>query len=415
MTEMKKFVVLPAVLTMFDADLNTNVTTDDGMTKEMHEYYDNVLIKAAEPELVHDQFAQKRNIPAHNGDTIKFRKYTQLPKALTPLTEGVTPNGQKLTVTDFSAQVHQYGGYVTLSDVLLLEAIDNNQVEALELLGSQAGRTLDTITREVLNGGTNVQYGEGVKTSRYKLTGGGAADNDYLTVRAVRMAVRTLKHANAKKPDGKFYAGIINPDIEYDLMDDDDWKKPHEYVDTQNMYDNEIGAVAGVRFADSTEAKVFHAENLASDSRTLLVNGAISAAGKSVAFDGGTVAASALVGREVLIGDCHAKVTANTETAMTLDTEITASDNAVIYPGEAGAKGRDVYSTLIFGASAYGTTEVEGGGLQHISKQLGSAGTADPLNQRATVGWKATKTAARLVEENMVRIETASTFQAGAN
>ena len=81
-----------------------------------------------------------------------------------------------------------------------------------------------------------------------------------------------------------------------------------------------------------------------------------------------------------------------------------------VYPGEAGAKGRDVYSTIILGADAYGTTELTGGGLQHIVKPLGSAGSADPLNQRGTVGWKATKVAERLVEAYMIRVETASTF-----
>ena len=126
--------------------------------------------------------------------------------------------------------------------------------------------------------------------------------------------------------------------------------------------------------------------------------------------------ANELVGRYVLIGDNYAKITANTTTTLTLDKSITATDNEVIYPGEAGKNGRDVYATIVLGENAYGTTEVEGGGLQHIVKQLGSAGTADPLNQRATAGWKATKVAKRLVEEYMVRIETCSTFNdIGAN
>jgi N4-gp56 family major capsid protein len=46
---------------------------------------------------------------------------------------------------------------------------------------------------------------------------------------------------------------------------------------------------------------------------------------------------------------------------------------------------------------------------------LGSAGTADPLDQRATAAWKATKAAERLVEQYMIRIESASTFESGAN
>lgn len=54
-------------------------------------------------------------------------------------------------------------------------------------------------------------------------------------------------------------------------------------------------------------------------------------------------------------------------------------------------------------------TEITGGGLQHIVKQLGSSGSADPLDQRATCGWKATKTAEILVPQYMVRIETTAT------
>ena len=141
----------------------------------------------------------------------------------------------------------------------------------------------------------------------------------------------------------------------------------------------------------------------------MLVNGQVSGS-TSITFDGGTVAADSLVGRKILIGDTVTTVEANTTTTMTVKDSITASDNAVIYPGESGKDGRDVYSTLIMGANAYGITEVDGGGLQHIIKQLGSAGSADPLNQRATAGWKAIRAVERLIEPYMIRIETTSTF-----
>ena len=62
----------------------------------------------------------------------------------------------------------------------------------------------------------------------------------------------------------------------------------------------------------------------------------------------------------------------------------------------------------MLGAHAYATTEIEGGGLKHIIKQNGYG--EDPLNQRASVGWKATKAVMRLVEEYMIRIESASEF-----
>ena len=319
---------------------NTNLTTDttsttgNDLSAEMKTFYSDYLIDLADPELVHDQFGQKRPIPANGGKKIEFRKYDSLPKATTALSEGVTPAGQKLNVSIVTATVNQYGGYIELSDVLLLTAIDNNLMEATKLLASQAGRTLDTITREVLNGGSNVMYAKGTGTSRSTLVGGAASDNNYLKVDDVRRAVRALKKVNAPKING-MYAGIINQDVAYDLMSDPDWKYPHQYVDTNNIYKNEIGEIAGVRFAETSEAKIF---------------------------------------------------------------------------AKAGASNRDVYSTLIMGADAYGVTEITGGGLQHIVKQLGSAGTADPLNQRATAGWKAMKTAERLVEQYLIRIESTSTF-----
>lgn len=316
-------------LRMFDV---TNTTTSAGLSAEMKDYYSNYLIRMVLPELVHDQFGQTHNIPQNGGKVIEFRRYKPLGKAMTPLTEGVTPEGQELNVTTVTATVKQYGGFVRLTDMLILTAIDHNVTEALELIGGQASMTLDTVTREVLNGGTNVQYAEGQVTSRAELT-----QDMKLTVRSVRQAVRLLKKMNAKKIDGS-YVGIINPDIAYDLMDDDDWVEWSKYTTPEHMFNNELGKVAGVRFCETTEAKIFAGE---------------------------------------------------------------------------GAGNIDVYSTLILGANAYGTTNVAGGGLQTIVKQLGSAGTADPLDQRSTVGWKAIKTAERLVEEYMVRIETGSTFNDG--
>ena len=101
-------------------------------------------------------------------------------------------------------------------------------------------------------------------------------------------------------------------------------------------------------------------------------------------------------------------LTAQAGKVLTLDESCAAAADAVIYDGGAGAAGADVYATLVFGQNAYGVTEIEGGGLQTIIKQLGSAGSSDPLDQRATVGWKATRTAAILSEPFMVRLESCS-------
>ena len=310
------------------------INTTETMPDEIKNYYDYYLIDCSSPKLVHDQFGQKRPIPAGRGKTIEFRKVSPLPVSTTPLTEGVTPESQKLTISTVEAPVQQYGGYVELSDMVVLTAIDNNLVIAAKQLGAQAGKTLDAITREVLAGGTNVQYAEGQVTQRSQLVGGKAEGNHYLTVDAVRRAVRTLKKQDAE-PIGDSFIGIIHPDVAYDLMSDPKWVNVKSYSDPEGIYEGEIGKIENVRFVETSEAKVFEG---------------------------------------------------------------------------AGAEGRDVYATLILGDNAYGTTEIEGGGLTLIVKQLGSGGASDPLDQRASVAWKATKAAVRLQEAYMVRIETTSTF-----
>ena len=338
---MKNLTLLNIVLTLFSPaydggpsgsygiQLNTNKTTDTALSDEMKTYYSDYLIDLAEPELVHDQFGQKHPIPKGGGKEIEFRQYSPLPELTTPLSEGVTPDGQSLSVSKLNATVAQYGGYVTLSDMLMLTAIDNNLVQATKLIASQAGRTLDTITREVINAGTVVQYTGGA-SARSALAN---SDTYHISVDEVKKAVRYLETQDAPKING-YYVGIIHPYVKYDLMNDPKWRNPHEYVDTTNVYQNEIGEIYGVRFVESSRAKKWTG---------------------------------------------------------------------------AGASSADVYSTLIIAADAYGVTDITGGGLEHITKQLGSAGSADPLNQRATCGWKATKVAKILVPQYLVRIESTAT------
>ena len=215
------------------ANPNTNTTTQTGtgnnMSPQMKSFYDRVVIKNAVPNLVHDQFGQKKLIPQGEGKTIEFRRLNPFPKTTTALTEGVTPDGKNLDWEKVTATVAQYGDYVTTSDLLDMTAIDNNIAEAGRVLGDQAGASLDSIVREVLNSGTNVQYGEGSVSSRSALTA-----DDVLTVKAVRRAVTTLKRMNAKKIDGD-YVAIIHPDVAYDLMNDTKWEAPNSY-NAKNFY-----------------------------------------------------------------------------------------------------------------------------------------------------------------------------------
>ncbi len=315
----------------------TSSATGNNLSAEMKTFYDKTLIALASPYLVHDQFGQKRDIPKNGGKTIEFRRFSALPKATTALLEGVTPTGNKLDVSAVTATVDQYGDYIQQTDLLELTAVDNTIVEATKQLAAQAGLTLDTIVRNELVGGTNVMYcpkvsgdTETAVTSRSNLD-----STCRLRVKDVFKAAAELKAMNAPKIDG-YYVGIIHPYVAYDLMQEagNQWLEVQKYTTPENMLRGEIGCIGGVRFVESTEAKIF-----------------------------------------------------------------------------SGANG-SVFATLVLGADAYGVTSVEGAGLEHIVKQKGYGN--DPLNQRSSIGWKSLKTAKRLVEEYMIRIESCSSIAPNA-
>lgn len=313
---------------------------------EVNNFYDKNLLVRALPQFVHTLWAQVRDLPRNAGtNTIKFRRYTNLAAATTPLTAGITPVGSSLAVTDITADVLQYGDFVTLDDVVQSESVDNVLVEAGELLGDQYADTIDQLTRDVLAATTSAIYSGTGKTSV-----GAIAAGDVMTDANVRAAVLTLKLNNCKKitrmvdantgvgtlPIPACYVGIVHPTISaafYNATNFPDWTPVEKYPDKSGLMPGEIGKMREIRFIETTNAKI----------HTGLGTGSI-----------------------------------------------------------------DVYSTIIFGQNAYGTTRISGEAVKNIIKPVGSAGTADPLNQRATSGWKASFVARILNNAFITRIVSAA-------
>ena len=380
-----------------------------GMTASMKTFYDTELLENARPELIHTQFARKQVLPAGRGKTVEWRKWNTLEDA-GALTEGVIPTGQKFGQSAVTQAVTQYGTYVSVSDQLELHAIDDVILGAAEELGASAGTTQDKLVRNVVVAGTNVQYCDKVGTNgaHTAVTSRAGLDTTAkLTPDEVNKAVTLLKKLKAPKIDGK-YVAIIHPSVAYDLRSSDAWVEAHKYAGITELFTGEIGELHGVRFVETTEAKIYRGTDLAQDSRTLLVNGAV-VDDTEVAFDGGTVAAGALAGRYVKIGTNRVKVVSNTASKMVVSTSVTVSDNAVIQPAEGGKDGCAVYGCLFIGKGAYGVVDLSEG-TEVIVKPRGSSGTADPLDQRSSVGWKGVHAAAILYDEYMVRVECGSSY-----
>ena len=237
------------------ADKNT-------LTPTMKTYYDTELLENARAELVHTQFGKKQPLPAHRGKTVEWRKWNTLEDAAA-LTEGVIPTGQKLGQSSISVPINQYGTYVTVSDQLELHAVDDVILGAAEELGASAGSTMDKLARNVLCQGTNVIYADKVAAdgTATEVTSRDALDKTAkLTPAVINKAVTYLKKMKAPRIDGKYMA-VIHPSVGYDLRQSEEWRDAHKYASPDEIFNGEIGELHGVRFIETTEAKIVNGSN----------------------------------------------------------------------------------------------------------------------------------------------------------
>ena len=375
----------------------TTINTAAPTTYLNKTWYDRTLLEWAKAQLVYAQFGQKRPIPRNNGKTVEFRRWTLFTpdKVTQKLTEGVTPSSQSLGQTKVEATIEQYGAYVEISDLLDLTAYDPVIDDAAELLGEQLGIVADNVTRDAMIADASDQFAGGA------VNAGSITGTSYLTVDEIRKAVRTLKNNKARRFSGNGRSGhfvcIVDPYATYDLQSDSLWQDVSKYSNAEQIYSGEIGRLFGVVFVETTEGKinaqsVLNAVNANTSSSTTFVL-------KNNPTDA-EVEYLSTVGNKIYIGSTEytlassGSYTPATKTVK-LSTAATLSANDIVYSKDCGAidastkAGVTLHNSLIFGADAYGDIDIAGSGvLQTIIKPRGSAGTADPLDQRSTVGAK---------------------------
>lgn len=403
---------------------NLNKTYSPGVAPSVVEYYERSLLENMKPEMVHNRDAQKRTLPEHNGKTVKFRRFTPFAAITEPLAEGVTPAGQTLTETAFTAMVKPYGGHVELTDEINFYLLDNMHQETAKLLADQAALSLDTISRNALNAGMNVQYANS-KTSR-----GALASTDKLTFAEIKTAVRNLKRKNVKPFADGFYHAIVHPDVVHDLTADTMWVDVAKYQDKVKTERYELGTIYKVKFFESTNAMVFKAQTYIYGTKTSLTATAFDAATKCMTVSDSISEDDARAMTGLLVNVQITKSSANSVTPMCIErvdatnkkvyfrwvpastTDWTTTNALKIVPYGGGASGADVYSTLIYGENAFGTIELGGTGrnVQILINAPGSSGALDPLAQRGTIAWKVKGFCTVILQDDfIVRLESGAT------
>lgn len=235
--------------------LNTNATDTSGLNDASAIFYDKVLLEFLKKPLYMLEAAEKRKLPKGSGTAVQFLRPVPFAAATTPLTEGVQGNGQVWQSTKIPATPLQYGGYVSLSDRLLLEAYDDITKAIMEVLGYQAGLTIDSLIIAALEGNMTELF-TGSATSELT-TSVACAAVDF------RRAAKILL-TNAVMPVKEdCFAGVIHPATAADLQSDSaagGWLDVNKYISLKDNHDavlqGEIGKLYKIRFQESPNISV---------------------------------------------------------------------------------------------------------------------------------------------------------------
>lgn len=207
---------------------------------------------ALRPQLYFDQFATVRGSTYHAGSTVTFPLWADLAAATTPLSEAVDVDAVALADSTMSIPLVEYGNAVIPTAKVRATSYINVDPDVANIVGFNAGISVDTLARTTAAGGTNVRYAQGTATSRATVAAGHT-----ITMADIRFVTAKLRGANVQEFDGNAYAGIIHPDVSYDLRSQtgtNNFSDPVAYSDVERRWNGEVGKVEGVRFMESPRA-----------------------------------------------------------------------------------------------------------------------------------------------------------------
>lgn len=325
------------------------------------------MLTRALPLLVFEKFGQTYPLPTNSTQTCKFRRYFLTgatgaagsgsgnfftPLALTPLVEGITPEGRTMSNQDYTATLQQYGDYITITDTINETHPDNILAEASDILGENAAQTIEATRFNVLKAGVNVFYASLVSGRSNVIAPIALSDQRRVTTALNRQNAKKITSIVKSTPDFNTksveaaYIAVVHPDLETDIRNMTGFKPVAEYGTHMSPMEGEIGSVEQVRYIATTMSQPFP--------------------------DAGAA-----------IGSSGMRSTSGTNV--------------------------DVYPILFFARDAYGIVPLKGKSAITPMVVNPKPAPGDPLGQRGTVGWKLWTTTIILQDAFMVRLEVAAT------
>ena len=239
--------------------------------------FDRLAYFALRSELLFDAVADVQPVQqAMPGTSVTFTIFNDLAEATSELTETSDVTAVAMSDSQVSVTLAEYGNAVSTTAKLRGTSFLDVDTVAANVIGYNAGSSIDSVVKSVLEAGTNVNYATGGSTdptSRATI-----AAEDEIAADDLRKVTAELRGDNVPTFNG-MYMGYIHPDVSYDLRSETGaaaWRDPHVYVDTDMIYNGEIGAFEGIRFVETARAPLFaNASNGSGSAGTIDVYGTL--------------------------------------------------------------------------------------------------------------------------------------------
>ena len=419
------------------------VNSASAFSTDIENFIADETLPLARRQLVAYQFGDPLTLDKGRGTTYTATRYNRLPLPYAPLSEGVPPIGETMTISQVSATAQQWGDKVTITDVAEMTIKHPLFKKATELTALQMSETLERNTMNALMAGTQVNYVNS-RGSRGALVAGDVLDTT--TVIRTDAALETLgapRYMGDEMTDTKIeanaggarasenpramphYVALIHTLVVGDFRSNATVVNAWTYSDLNRLYNYEAGEWSGIRFCKTNMIPSFTgvaqvngtagtAGNLATnatyyiivtasdtqnqyESRIYQVSSSISVTGPNGSI---SVTLPNIVGFtfNVYVGTTSSPTTLGLSASGPTSgpmagqaVQLTANTTVVITgigsaqtPPAAPATGLTVYPTFILGRGAYGQVVLDNAKFSYLK----DADKSDPLNQLRVIGWK---------------------------
>lgn len=406
--------------------MSTGFTTQ-GALDIVQTAYDRYARFALRPQLIYDQCADvqptNQSMP---GSSVQFTIMNDLAPVTAPLSETIDVTPVSLSDSVINVALQAYGNAVVTTGNLRAYSFISVDPLVANILGYNAGISIDGLSRKALDSGTQVMYASGSGATALQsavTTRVGVTTSNTISSIDIRAARARLTSMNVEK-FGNLYMGIISPDVVADLMSESmsnngGWRSAQIYGNPDAIYNGEVGTYEGVRFLEASRAPIYSGAGVAaaySAGTLTLSNVANSANGTaSGTYTGATpVPGSAVTaGTAVLTGTWTIQSAGGGAFTITSASGTTSATTGTV-TSAAYYTGLDVYGTLIMGKQALAKVwSVMDGNGPYPHTVPGPV--VDRLRRFVPNGWLWYGGYGMFRQQSVIRIESASTLGGDIN